>query len=155
MTKLTNGPACGAWVLNDNSPVSGARRVCVLAAGHYDGPPVGTHLGQWAIKDGESWHTDCPNVPGLMAPLRDHTMDHPGARPCAVWSDIADGAHPSDVTEPLPASAEPNALTPDPLPQYHAQVKIGDTGMSVHGPAKFVATVIRAFADGFEDEAER
>jgi hypothetical protein len=38
---------------------------------------------------------------------------------------------------------------------YRADITIGDTGMSVYGPAKFVARVITAFADAFEEEAER
>lgn len=38
---------------------------------------------------------------------------------------------------------------------YRADVKIGDTGLSVYGPARFVSNVIHAFADAFVEEAER
>ncbi len=68
------------------------------------------------------------------------------------WADYAEGACPSGVTV---TELDPNALTADVLPGYRAQVSAADLDLAVSGPAKFVAGLIRAFADAFEEEAER
>lgn len=214
--------SCGAWI--EVPTAEGRRKTCVLAAGHYleKGP------------GGGSWHTDCPEKAGKEThndlPLCDHVNYM-----CAVWSDNADGAHPSDVAlgvtpkvaprclsdlcsnqEPHQhgdtcgpwCTCEPGSVTPEPVtPQkahcsaklcnnrephqhgdacgswcpcksttaesdptvkqsgrtlgtnivggYRADVKIGDASMSTYGPAKFVANMLRTFADAFEEEAER
>ena len=160
---------CGAWIDNSHSPVIGAKRLCVLAAGHY----VQEDEGAGA----QSWHTDCPDVVGDEYPPGDHYQHQHGGtdHPCMVWGDQADGAHPSDVVISEPEDDESTSFmesvmrsaSDGPVKEtgrtlgtsviggYRADIKIGDTSMSVYGPAKFVANVVRTFADAFEEEAER
>lgn len=160
MSKPDGRLRCGAWV---QSPA--ADRTCVLAAGHYTGPKQGTASGMHPAADGESWHTDCPAVAGMAMPLhQEHDHEHPRMPygSCLVWADTADGAHPSDVTPVLPddqpdltVKESGRTLGTSITGGYRADVKIGDTGLSVYGPARFVANIIRTFADAFEEEAER
>jgi hypothetical protein len=134
----------------------------VLAAGHYNGPATGTHLGQHAMTDRESWHTDCPQVTGMNRPLDDHDHRHLGGVPpetCMVWADTADGATPSEVTvsQPDPDSEirKGTGRTVTDLGNYEATVMIGGASMRARGPARFVAYLVREFATAFEEESER
>lgn len=145
MSKVNQAPNCGAWVPDDFSPVKDARLTCVLAAGHY----VEADEGAGA----KSWHTDCPNVPGMMYPLEDHDHRHLGNAPftCTYWSDERDGAHPSDVAEPVAVPLFTPAITGD----YEAHVVIGGASLRARGPHRVISNLIRAFADAFEEEVER
>jgi hypothetical protein len=145
--------ACRAWVYNE--AVSGEkRRKCVLLSGHYVEGAVGS------VDDPRrSWHTDCPNMTAKQNPDTDqqHTHKHAGVS-CSVWSDWAAGAHADRddrVISPEDPEAPATPLTDDVIPAYTANVQLGTTGLTVHGPARFVATVVRAFADAFEEESER
>lgn len=161
---------CGAWI--QVPTVASVRRTCVLAPGHYVGPAAGTQPGMHAARNDESWHTDCPDVAGLPRPRDAAGLDHNHERACLVWADSADGAHPSrydPVTETQPVTPDAVAeevikdsvnqsgrtLGTDIIGGYRADVKVGDASMSVYGPAKFVAYMIREFAMAFEEEAER
>lgn len=145
MTKL-EGPACGATI---DSKYPEGRRTCVLAVGHY----VEADQGAGA----KSWHTDCPNVPGLMYPLEGHDHRHLGGmqpETCVTWSDAAEGATPSGAVRPEEETKETGRSVMD-LGRYEANMSIGGATMRAVGPAKFVANLVRGFADAFEEEAER
>lgn len=145
-SRTTNGPVCEAWIVDRGV---GPRRECVLAAGHYNEKDEGAGA--------KSWHTDCPNVPGLTYPLENHDHRHINRSPdsCLTWADWAEGAHPDTANMPPATPANETGRDLTGLGDYRAQVQIGDTGMTVRGTAKIVSMVIRAFADAFEEEAER
>lgn len=131
---------CTAGLEAKNDAV--AARKCVMAHGHYldDGP------------GGRSWHTDCEGARGKDHPPDDHYEHNHDHYACVVWADHADGAFYQDRPA-VPAEQGTRSLTD--LGEYRADVVIGDTKASVYGPAKFVAFVVRAVADAFEEEAER
>lgn len=145
---LTAYDACRAWIYNDASPVRDARRECVLLSGHY----VAEDEGAGA----KSWHTDCPDAIATAYPVEDR-QHHDHGSSCSVWSDWASGAHPDTRIAPgsRGSQAPASPLTVDVISAYTANVQLGTTGLTVHGPARFVATVVRAFADAFEEESER
>ncbi len=156
MKKVNGGVACGVWIMDGSSPVEDARKTCVLAAGHYLVEDIGGGPG-----GAESWHSDCPYVAGQEHPEPDqHRHDHT----CFTWADYANGAHPSDVVlsdpvdedeVPVPVAVGESGRTLTDLGDYTAQVRIGGASVVTTGPARMVSAVIRAFADAFEEEAER
>lgn len=149
--------ACRAYVEGSNTVGLGAvgRRKCVLLSGHY----VAEDEGAGA----QSWHTDCPEAIGKQYPTDErHQHEHGGS--CSIWADRAKGAHPDTRIAPGSRGSETPALSDtikavqsaaNVIPTYTANVQLGTTGLTVHGPARFVATVVRAFADAFEEESER
>jgi hypothetical protein len=100
----------------------------------------------------DSTHYDVDIPPDLDAPPAER--DPGGWHKCGieVWADHAQKAQPH--------VDEQTASATDPLPQYSAEVSFNDDGnrvwgMTVHGPAAFVAHVVNTAADAFEEDAQR
>lgn len=139
---------CQAVIENTTSD---GHRKCVLANGHYleSGP------------GGSSWHTDCPDAVGKDRPPRDNfEHSHSEHFSCLVWADHAEGAMYADQPARDASDAVEEAInrpsrTLTDLGGYRADLVIGDMTMSVYGPGRFVAWMIKEAASAFEEEAER
>lgn len=102
--------------------------------------------------------TEAAQLAQCGAPSCSNTWPHRHGDTCGPHCPCR--VHPSEAADTMAdairAVKEPGrTLGTDIIGGYRADVKIGDTGMSVYGPAKFVANIIRTFADAFEEETER
>lgn len=122
-------------------------RACMVWADHADG----AHPSDVVLTE--------PATARCTANMCNNRDPHQHGDACGSWCPCR--AHPSEsvyeaasvIKDAVKESGR--TLGTEVIGGYRADVKIADTSVSVYGSARFVARVITAAADAFEEEAER